>query len=108
MDSTRNEPIFLAIAHCLYYHVESAFAQSKIPQMPLQRLAGEMHGLFIIINANIKTAADRAMNRPINMSKWYISNNTNWKKYQASIFGCFANWNSDSSSNVNEMSSFKS
>ena len=44
-----------------------------------------------------------------NMSKWNISNNTSRKKYQASIFDCFSNWNSDSFNNINEIwSSIKS
>ena len=53
-------------------------------------LLGSDHN-FIIINANIKAAADRAMNQPINMRKWNISNNTNRKKYQPSILDCFTN-----------------
>jgi hypothetical protein len=47
--------------------------------------------------------ADSLIQSPVEMSKWNITNNTNWNKYQAAINDNFISFNTDSFHSVDEI-----
>jgi hypothetical protein len=57
---------------------------------------------FIIIKANIKAASTNRDKAPFT-SKWNLSSNTDWSKYQATADDCFAGWDSTNHDNIDDM-----